>query len=49
MSSWTQNKSQSYREVVDNFSGFENTAGYFVGNEVLNTRKTLVEVHASEC
>lgn len=35
-SSWTQNKSDAYRAVMDNFQQFENTAGFFVGNEVLN-------------
>jgi hypothetical protein len=34
--SWTQNKSDSYRAVMDNFQQFDNTAGFFVGNEVLN-------------
>jgi len=36
-SSWTQNKSDSYRAVMDNFQQYDNTAGFFVGNEVLNT------------
>ncbi|KAJ9664021.1 hypothetical protein H2198_000524 [Neophaeococcomyces mojaviensis] len=35
--SWTQNKSDSYRAVMDNFAQFENTAGFFIGNEVLNS------------
>jgi len=35
--SWTQNKSDSYRAVLDNFQQYDNTAGMFVGNEVLNT------------
>ncbi|KAK5071966.1 hypothetical protein LTR64_004255 [Lithohypha guttulata] len=34
--SWTQNKSDFYRAVMDNFQQFDNTAGFFVGNEVLN-------------
>ena len=34
--SWTQNKSESYRHVVDAFHKYDNTAGFFVGNEVLN-------------
>ncbi|KAJ4518998.1 hypothetical protein HRR86_003306 [Exophiala dermatitidis] len=34
---WTQNKSESYRAVLDNFQQYDNTAGLFVGNEVLNT------------
>jgi len=34
--SWTQQKSDSYRAVMDNFQQFDNTAGFFVGNEVLN-------------
>ncbi|KAJ9610341.1 hypothetical protein H2200_005118 [Cladophialophora chaetospira] len=36
-SSWNANKSDSYRAVVDSFQQYDNTAGYFVGNEVLNT------------
>ncbi|KIW10649.1 hypothetical protein PV08_11613 [Exophiala spinifera] len=35
--SWTQNKSDSYRAVMDNFQQYDNTAGFFVGNEVLNS------------
>ncbi|OAP59315.1 hypothetical protein AYL99_06613 [Fonsecaea erecta] len=35
-SSWTTNKSASYRAVMDNFQQYDNTAGFFVGNEVLN-------------
>ncbi|KIW46649.1 uncharacterized protein PV06_02305 [Exophiala oligosperma] len=35
--SWTQNKSDSYRAVMDNFQQYDNTAGLFVGNEVLNS------------
>lgn len=35
-SSWTTNKSESYRAVMDNFQQYDNTAGFFVGNEVLN-------------
>ncbi|KIW23785.1 hypothetical protein, variant 2 [Cladophialophora immunda] len=35
-SSWTANKSASYRAVMDNFQQYDNTAGFFVGNEVLN-------------
>ena len=35
---WTQNKSDSYRAVMDNFQQYDNTAAFFVGNEVLNTR-----------
>ncbi|EXJ82898.1 hypothetical protein A1O3_06714 [Capronia epimyces CBS 606.96] len=35
--SWTENKSESYRAVLDNFQQYDNTAGMFVGNEVLNT------------
>jgi len=34
--SWTQNKSDSFRAVMDNFQQYDNTAGFFVGNEVLN-------------
>ena len=34
--SWTQNKSDSYRAIMDNFQQYENTAGFFIGNEVLN-------------
>jgi 1,3-beta-glucanosyltransferase GAS1 len=34
--SWTQAKSDSFRAVMDNFQQFDNTAGFFVGNEVLN-------------
>ncbi|KIV97639.1 hypothetical protein, variant 1 [Exophiala mesophila] len=34
--SWTQDKSKSYREVVDAFQQYPNTAGFFIGNEVLN-------------
>jgi 1,3-beta-glucanosyltransferase GAS1 len=36
--SWTQNQSDAYRAVVDSFSQYDNTAGFFVGNEVLNGR-----------
>lgn len=35
-SSWDQTKSDSYRAVMDAFQGYDNTAGFFVGNEVLN-------------
>jgi len=35
--SWTKNKSDSYRAVMDNFQQYDNTAGFFVGNEVLNS------------
>ncbi|KAI1616087.1 Glucanosyltransferase-domain-containing protein [Exophiala viscosa] len=35
--SWTTNKSDSYRAVMDNFQQYDNLAGLFVGNEVLNT------------
>jgi len=35
--SWTQNKSDSYRAVMDNFQQYDNLGGLFVGNEVLNT------------
>ncbi|KIX03153.1 uncharacterized protein Z518_06704 [Rhinocladiella mackenziei CBS 650.93] len=35
-SSWTAHKSASYRAVMDNFQQYDNTAGLFVGNEVLN-------------
>lgn len=38
--SWTQNKSDSYRAVMDNFQQYDNTAGFFVGNEVLNSSTT---------
>ncbi|KAK5089594.1 hypothetical protein LTR70_007217 [Exophiala xenobiotica] len=34
--SWTQNKSDFFRAVMDNFQQYDNTAGFFVGNEVLN-------------
>ncbi|KAK5940145.1 hypothetical protein PMZ80_007564 [Knufia obscura] len=34
--SWTQNKSDSFRAIMDNFQQYDNTAGFFVGNEVLN-------------
>lgn len=40
--SWTKNKSDSYRAVMDNFQQYDNTAGFFVGNEVLNSSKRLV-------
>lgn len=33
---WTQAKSDAYRAVFDNFQQYDNTAGFFVGNEVLN-------------
>lgn len=36
VSSWTQNKSDSYRAVMDNFQQYDNVAGFLVGNEVLN-------------
>ncbi|ETI25595.1 hypothetical protein G647_02369 [Cladophialophora carrionii CBS 160.54] len=35
-SSWNANKSDSYRAVLDEFQQYDNTAGCFVGNEVLN-------------
>ncbi|KIV78689.1 hypothetical protein, variant [Exophiala sideris] len=35
--SWTTNKSDSYRAVMDNFQQYDNLAGLFVGNEVLNS------------
>lgn len=34
--SWTQQKFDSYKAIMDNFQQFDNTAGFFVGNEVLN-------------
>lgn len=33
---WNQNKSDSFKQVMDEFQRFDNTAGFFVGNEVLN-------------
>jgi hypothetical protein len=35
--SWTKAKSDAFRAVMDNFQQFDNTAGFFIGNEVLNT------------
>jgi len=35
--SWNQNQSASFKMVMDNFAQYDNTAGFFVGNEVLNT------------
>ncbi|EXJ57369.1 hypothetical protein A1O7_07716 [Cladophialophora yegresii CBS 114405] len=35
-SSWNATKSDSYRAVLDEFQQYDNTAGCFVGNEVLN-------------
>lgn len=37
--SWTKAKSDAFRAVMDSFQQFENTAGFFIGNEVLNTSK----------
>lgn len=34
--SWTSDKAASYRAVMENFQQFNNTAGFFIGNEVLN-------------
>jgi 1,3-beta-glucanosyltransferase GAS1 len=36
ITSWNQTKLDAYRAVMDNFQQFDNTAGFFVGNEVLN-------------
>lgn len=36
VSAWNTNKSDSYRAVIDSFQQYDNTAGFFVGNEVLN-------------
>jgi len=36
--SWTTDKSDSFRAVMDNFQQYDNTAGFFAGNEVLNVR-----------
>ncbi|KAF7510136.1 hypothetical protein GJ744_007035 [Endocarpon pusillum] len=33
---WNQNKSDSFKQVMDEFQKYDNTAGFFVGNEVLN-------------
>lgn len=35
--SWTENKSDTYRKVMDNFQQYDNLAAFFIGNEVLNT------------
>jgi 1,3-beta-glucanosyltransferase GAS1 len=36
---WNQNKSDSFKQVMDEFQKYDNTAGFFVGNEVLNGGK----------
>lgn len=35
--SWTQTQYSAFQKVMDEFQQFDNTAGFFVGNEVLTT------------
>lgn len=37
--SWDTQKSDSYRRIMDNFAQFTNTAGFFIGNEIVNSGK----------
>lgn len=39
VAAWNQNKSDSFEQVMDEFQKYENTGGFFVGNEVLNIGK----------
>ena len=34
---WNQTQYEAYQEVFDTFQGYDNLAGFFVGNEVLTT------------
>ncbi|KAF2767806.1 glycoside hydrolase family 72 protein [Teratosphaeria nubilosa] len=34
---WNQSQYSAYQKVMDAFANYDNTAGFFVGNEVLNT------------
>jgi len=34
---WTQSQYSAFSAVMDEFQKFDNTAGFFVGNEVLTT------------
>ncbi|KAF7588477.1 hypothetical protein BBP40_005671 [Aspergillus hancockii] len=36
---WTHSQFDSYKAVLDEFQKYNNTAGVFVGNEVINTRE----------
>lgn len=46
-SSWTESKAESYRAVMDNFQQYDNLAGFFVGNEVLNSRRCAQPIRAA--
>jgi hypothetical protein len=34
---WNQSQLEAFQAVMDEFQQFDNTAGFFVGNEVLTT------------
>ena len=36
---WNQTQYSYFQKVMDEFQQFDNTAGFFVGNEVLTTGK----------
>ncbi len=41
---WNQTMEQSFRGVMDEFQKYQNTAGFFIGNEILNDG-TLITKH----
>lgn len=39
---WTQSMYQAYSAVMDAFQSYDNTAGFFVGNEVMTTGNSSI-------
>lgn len=42
VTSWNETQLDSYRAVMDAFQKYNNTAGFFIGNEVLNVCMSTV-------